>query len=136
MASELQVTNLADTIRDRVRSTIMDSIPSEQIDGLVMKEWESFFEIRKPKNNYDPTPTTSAFQDMVRAEVKAFMEVKVKESVQKEMERINSIQWEQQGKKALEGIIQAYAPSVLAGLTDMIVMNAVSKLQSSGAVRF
>lgn len=128
MPGELTVANLADNVRDKVRSTIMNLIPDEQIDALVKKEWDTFFE-RPKQERWDNTEKFSPFQLMVRAETEKLIREKVKDEVEKEISRFNQSTWETQGRKAVGELVQAYAPFVLKGISESLVVDCMQQIQ-------
>lgn len=131
MNKELVVntTTLADTIRDQVRKTIAATIPDEQINGLIKTEYDNFFRAGEKRYHSDPTPI-SPFQALIAKEMDAFLSEKIREHVRKECERFTSNQWSDEGKKIVERFVKEYAPLALAGISDMIVRNAMQAFQN------
>ena len=131
MSGELQVLNLADQIRDKVRTTILNSIPDEQVDKLIKKEWEAFFEIPTNRNSWDSSPKESPFTSMVKLEIKAVLENKLKEKVQEKLLEFDRLQWDNAGEDAFRKMIQAYGRVALAGLGEELAAKAIHHLQQN-----
>lgn len=132
MGGELQTVNvatLADTIRDQVRKTIAATIPDEQINALIKTEFDGFFKAGERRYSSDPTPI-SQFQAVIAKEMDTFLSEKIRESVRKECERYTAHQWNDQGKAIVERFVKEYAPLALAGISDMIVRNAMQAFQN------
>lgn len=130
-ALSTDVASLADTIRDKVRTTIAAAIPDGQLDGLIKKEWETFFVVPQPRNSYDAKPEHSPFQLMIKAEMEKLIREKVAEGVRKEMDRFNVSTWDAQGKKTLEMIIKEYAPAAIEGVAGAIVHSTLQRLNQN-----
>lgn len=128
MSNELSVPNLAEAIRDKVRVSIVGMIPDNQIDGLVKKEWESFFLPSKP-NNWSSDISPSSFQLLVKAEIQKHMEQKVREAVDAELQKFNQTVYDAKGQEALKQMISLYAPSVLEGISTNIVNQTLQRIQ-------
>lgn len=131
MPNELTVPNLADTIRDKVRQTILATIPDEQVDKLVAKEWESFFE-PPTTDRWSSEKKPSEFQKMVKVEVERVVKEKVSEAVAKEMQGFQQNTWDKQGQEAVRTMVKTYASAALEGMTENIVMNCLSRIQANG----
>lgn len=131
MSNELTVANLADTIRDRVRTQIVNVIPDEQIDGLIKKEWESFFVTPPRTNNWDTTEKKSAFQTMIEKEVNAYFTTKVKESLDKQLEIFTQASWDAHAKKYLNEFVKGYAPMALEGIGARLAEAALQNAQNN-----
>lgn len=64
--------SIEDVIRDKVRRVIVEAIPDEQVDDLIKKEYDKFFE---DVGGYHTKP--SPFKMMVQAEIESIMSKKI-----------------------------------------------------------
>lgn len=125
------VASLADTIRDKVRSTIAATIPDEQINGLIKKEYDSFF--ARPERRYtsDPEPI-SPFAAMIKAEIDKLLRTKISEEVNKEINRFFSQDvYSTTGKRVLETLVKEYAPSALEGMAEALVQSSIQRISQN-----
>jgi len=115
-----------DIVRDRVRKIIMDAVPDGQIDSLVKKEYDAFFEDRV-STGYHKEVIPSDFKKMVQAEIKAMVESKIKEHV---CARITN-KWDSDlhGNKLLEEVTKAYAPLAMQSVMENIVSVSLNKFR-------
>lgn len=130
-ALSLDVVSLADTIRDKVRTTIAASIPDSQLDALVKKEWETFFTVPTPKNNWETNVEFSPFQAMVRKEIDTYINQKVQEAVKKELDAFSQSVWDNQGKRVVSEVVKAYAPSALEGMAATVTQTVLERMNQN-----
>lgn len=125
MSGELTVHNLADTVRDKVRTTIVNSIPDDQIDKLVQNEWKQFFD--KPTDRWNSNDA-SPFQKMVRAEIEKLIRERVVVEVNAELDRFQKLVWENNARGSIREMVKVYAPSVLEGMAESMAVQCLNKL--------
>lgn len=134
MSSLTQPLNLADLIRDKVRAEIVSTIPDEQVNTLIKKEWESYF--LSPSldswKTYSDEDRLSPFQREIRKCVRESLTTKIKEAIDKEMLYFTQSTWENQAKSAVSSMIRQYSQDVLEGLTRDIANRAVMNLRNNG----
>ncbi len=125
----LNVTSLADTIRDKVRSTIAASIPDDQINGLIKNEYDNFFKTPDRRYHNDPEPM-SPFKAAIKAELDKLLKEKIQEAVQAEVARFTSVNtWDAAGKTVVESIVKEYAPAAIQGMAQAIVTSTLQNMQ-------
>lgn len=133
MSSELaKPESFQDIVRDRVRKIIMDAVPDGQIDSLVKKEYEAFFEDRV-SSGYHKEVIPSDFKKMVQVEIKAMVESKIKEYIGTKMTNL----WDSNthGNKLLEEVTRAYAPVAMQAVMADIVSISLNNFRNQLASR-
>lgn len=131
MSNELSIPNLADTIRDRVRTSIVSVIPDEQIDNLVKAEYGRYFQAPQ-QPSWEKKEVFSPFQSTIKAEIESYMKEKLQAAVQKELDAIMSdAKWTQTGQVAVSSMVKQYAPDFLEGMIANYTNNVVGQLRNA-----
>lgn len=108
-----------DLVRDKVRTVIMESIPPEQIDSLILKEYDNMF--KSPYHN-----EKSPFQKLVEVEIKAFMGEKLKEYVNNQMMQ----SWTNGQQAVTKQAIELFAPAALEAIASEVVQSALNNFRN------
>lgn len=131
MAGELSIPNLADTIRDRVRTSIVSVIPDEQIDNLVKAEYDRYFQAPQ-QPSWEKKEVFSPFQNTIKAEIESYMKEKLQAAVRKELDLIlTDAKWNQTGAVAVSSMVKQYAPDFLEGMIASYTGNVVGQLRNA-----
>lgn len=131
MSNELTIPNLADAIRDRVRSSIVSVIPDEQIDKLVKSEFDSFFKIPERPHWSSDAGKGSPFQEAVKREIDVFVKEKVQAEVQDQLNAFTQATWDDAGKSFVAQFVKEYAPYALEGVAAAMVTSAMNNLRNN-----
>lgn len=117
-----------DIIRDKVRKLIIETVPDEQINMLIKKEFDSFFTDYK-KTPYDRDTSPSPFKQLVQEQLKTFFNEKIQVYVHTHCQDF----WndEAQGMRLTKEMTEALAPSALRSLTTEIVARSMQALRQS-----
>jgi hypothetical protein len=116
--SEITVHNVADTIREKVKTYIFEVMPQEQLNGLIQKVWEEFF--KDKSTNWEKKP--SEFELLVKKSIEKYIQEKVDESIKKELSNMQST-WDGTAQKVIGESVKTYAPIFLSGLAEAAVSN-------------
>ena len=111
MENQVTVYNIADTIREKVKDYIIQSIPKEQLDQLIKQQWDAFFQDKS--NNWERKP--SEFNRLVQDAIQKEIQVKIDEAVREELKRFAS-SWDSTGQKVIKDAVSQYAPAFIEGL--------------------
>lgn len=124
MANEITQMNVADLVRDRVRQTMMESIPDDQIDKLIMAEWDKFF---TPPSGY-ASDKRSQFERLVQTEIETKIKEMAKDLIAKKVEPIFN-QWaiggeaEESYDKMVRKMVPAVSEGYMMGLAQQVANN-------------
>lgn len=133
--TELTLGNLQDTIRDRVRTVLIDAIPPELIQRHIQQEFDNFFKApNKPSYHSGPDPI-SPFQAMVQAEIAAVLKPLVTQAI---TTTSNEMRWgsHEKGPEYVKRIVQELSPILLEGMMVGIARNAVENIQHAANRNF
>lgn len=121
---ELTHHNIADLVRDKVRQTILDSIPDEQIDKLIMSEWEKFF---NPPTGYS-SDKRSQFERLVHAEIEAKIKERTKEWIAEKVDKAFDT-WNKD--ESYHKMIKEMVPSVTEGYMMNLAGNVAQQISNA-----
>ena len=124
--NEITVYNVADTIREKVKATIVESIPKEQIDGLIKTEYNKFFD--QPGVSSWDKPKLSPFQELVNEAIKAELQERLKAAIKAEVDKLG-VNWNATAGSYIESTTKQLGPALLEGLVGSMVNNAVMRLR-------
>lgn len=131
MANELLIPNLADTIRDRVRTSIVAVIPDDQIDNLVKAEYDKYFQAPQ-QPSWEKKEAFSPFQTTIKAEIETYMKEKLQAAVRKELDALlTESKWTQTGQVAVSSLVKQYAPDFLEGMIASYTGAVVGQLRNA-----
>lgn len=113
-------------VRDRVRTIIMEAVPASEIDKLVKREYDSFFEDSKdPYNRHQVSP----FKTMV----KGFLQDQIKELVKKEVESVLLQEYNPSGmgRKVMQDTVREMTPIVMQAMSETLISAALEQFRQS-----
>jgi hypothetical protein len=138
MSTELQMSNLGEVLRDRVRTAIVSAIPDDQIDTLIKAEFENYFKepTRKQVGSGYHAKTEEGptrFELAVRAEIDEQLKPIMKQAVSEVLEGITS-EWNDNGHQEVRGglvneLAQQMAPMAIQAFIQQIAGSTVLALQ-------
>lgn len=125
MSNQVTILNLADVIRDKVRNTILDAIPKEQLDKLILEQFNAFFNTRV-SSSFSYGEQRTPFQCMVSTQIEALIKEKVKESIKEPIDNLVS-EWDGNNHRIIGELVEKMAPtffqSVMQNMTAMMLQN-------------
>lgn len=133
MPNDLTVPTIADTLRDRVRSALLDAIPDEQLDRYIQAEFTVFFTDATTDawGTRINQPRPSPFKEIVRTELTAMLKEKI---VAKLKALTNTVveQWDNTtGEQRLLGdLVQEMAPIALQGIAKGIAEKCIQAVRN------
>lgn len=128
--NQVTVHNVADTIREKVKSFMLEAIPANQFDELIKKEWDGFFVPPEHHNNWEERKP-SKFAAIVQEAIKKEMETKINESVRIELQNwlnAKGSTWSSTGQKVVETTVRGYAPIFLESLANEAATRCLSNM--------
>lgn len=120
--------NFQDLIRDKIRTVIMNTIPDDQIDALINREYKYFFEDRI-EGNYNKTVVQSPFKVIVNDEIRKFVTAKIQEFIKTKMTNV----WDSEvnGNRLLEEVVKSHAPLAMESIMRNIVTNSFNQFRDN-----
>jgi hypothetical protein len=116
--------DLAELMRDKVRTELVKLIPDEAWDRLVSSEWDDFFK-PQPRGHYShdrPPMFTELVQGMIRE--------MVKERVKPLLEgKLNQLCWENTSSEMLNELMKGSSKHVLQAFTEGLVRQVADAIQ-------
>lgn len=127
-----------DVVRGKVKQVLFDSMPDEQIDKLIKKEMESYFD--GPKDHWGRTDSEkpSPFKRLVFEEMLACLKPRLNLAIEKFLSQnqeqsgtspdVTGLTWEY---KFTEDFVKALAPAAMHSVTQAIIQNALTSFRSA-----
>jgi hypothetical protein len=134
-------------VKDKIRSTLLDTIPDEQIDELIKSEWAALFEptsIQKgTKYNYDTkeyepvieVSDNSAFDRMVKKELSEQLEAMVKAKIKSIVDELSQDYDHETGRYEMRGtfvdeLSRKLAPEMVNNFVKAIASDVFMTMQN------
>lgn len=131
MSNEITIQTLGDTVRDRVKKAIFDSIPDEAVGKLIESE---FFRLTTnsewmtvDNKNLQISPLQRIIIDELRKQMSARMQADVTKYL--------DLTYKNQSKELVEKSIKELAPLFMAGMMESFAEAAVSSLRNQLSVK-
>lgn len=134
MSSELaQPLSMGEIVRNKVRETLFNSIPDEEIDKLIKKEYESFFEDVLVRNYSGQVTGTSPslFKTLVHAELKLQLKPIISEMLKKTLSEDYNPETGTGGYKVSQEIVKKMAPELFDALLQGFASRALQAVKDS-----
>ena len=131
--NEVTQTNIAELVRDKVRATILESIPQEQIDKLILSEYSKFF-VRPAQERWSDKASTSPFETLVAGYIQSEIADRIKAAAAAELAKF-SLDWSNEGTKVVAEAVKALAPGMIQRAGEMMVQNVINNMKNQGMFR-
>jgi hypothetical protein len=126
---DIQKFDVTEHIRNEVRRVFVSSIPDEQMDLMIKKEFETFWD--RGKSDY-PSRQPGDGVKIVREEI----ERRTREAVVKWMDANFALRYNEQGVPLLVGeLVKELAPIVQAAIVADITQRTIAEIQKKLTMR-
>lgn len=113
---------ISDTIRDRVRAAVFDTLPPDTIDAYIKREWAEFTTGWEQYGQKQPSP----LQRLIRAEFEASLKPIISARI---TEAIGN--WHSEDNDALIAeIVRKMAPDIFTAMLEGVAVQAIRNLRN------
>ncbi len=124
-SNQLSVQDLGSAVKDRVRKAMMDAIPDAALEGLIAKEFQSFFQDNKDEYN---RKIIAPFSLLVRKEISDQLGLAISEKIRTEVQKLTH---DYKTNQLIGDLVKEMAPAAMQGVMEGIASKCIQSLKMS-----